>query len=146
MAIRSSSRIRAAGKNPSPWATGDQCLEGHPSLIACYISFPRKDSAAKPPERKELARPRTDNAPRLQTVTARYNFTDDWRDITSVGEALFSSIRSDVRAQNFSFFLNSKVSSPASTRAVFNQVRLSYGRTRLNFEELRDQTFLRPSD
>lgn len=42
--------------------------------------------------------------------------------------------------------MNSKVSSPASTTAVFNQVRLSYGRTRLNFEELRDQTFLRPSD
>lgn len=83
---------------------------------------------------------------RLQTVTARYNFTDDWRDIPSVGEAIFSSIRSDVRAQNFSFFLNSKLSSPASTRAVFNQVRLSYGRTRLNFKELRDQTFLRPSD
>lgn len=83
---------------------------------------------------------------RLQTVTARYNFTDDWRDIPSVGEAIFSSIRANVRAQNFSFFLNSKVSSPASTSAVFNQVRLSYGRTRLNFEELRDQTFLRPSD
>lgn len=83
---------------------------------------------------------------RLQTVTARYNFTDDWRDIPSVGEAIFSSIRSNVRAQNFSFFLNGKLSSPASTRAVFNQVRLSYGRTRLNFEELRDQTFLRPSD
>lgn len=83
---------------------------------------------------------------RLQTVTARYNFTDDWRDIPSVGEAIFSSIRSDVRAQNFSFFLNGRLSSSASTRAVFNQVRLSYGRTRLNFEELRDQTFLRPSD
>ncbi|MBA2706065.1 MAG: carboxypeptidase regulatory-like domain-containing protein [Blastocatellia bacterium] len=83
---------------------------------------------------------------RLQTVTARYNFTDDWRDIPSVGEAIFSSIRANVRAQNLSLFLNSKVSSPASTTAVFNQVRLSYGRTRLNFEELRDQTFLRPSD
>lgn len=83
---------------------------------------------------------------RTQTVTARYNFTDDWRDIPSVGEAIFSSIRSNVRAQNFSFFLNSKVSSPASASAIFNQLRLSYGRTRLNFEELRDQTFLRPSD
>jgi hypothetical protein len=83
---------------------------------------------------------------RLQTVTARYNFTDDWRDIPSVGEAIFSSIRSNVRAQNFSFFLNGKLSSPASTRGVFNQVRLSYGRTRLIFEELRDQTFLRSSD
>jgi len=83
---------------------------------------------------------------RVQTVTARYNFTDDWRDIPSVGGAIFSSIRSNVRTQNFSFFLNSKVSSPASSNYVFNQVRLSYGRTRLNFEELRDRSFMRPSD
>jgi hypothetical protein len=83
---------------------------------------------------------------RLQTVTARYNFTDDFRDIPSVGGALFSSIRSNVRTQNFSFFLNSKVSSPAATNSIFNQVRLSYGRTRLDFEELRDRSFMRPSD
>ena len=83
---------------------------------------------------------------RLQTITARDNFTDDWRDIPSVGGALFSSIRSNVRTQNFSFFLNSKVSSPAATNYVFNQIRLSYGRTRLNFEELRDRSFMRPSD
>ncbi len=83
---------------------------------------------------------------RPQSVTARYNFTDDWRDIPSVGGAIFSSIRSNVRTQNFSFFLNSKVSGPASANYVFNQVRLSYGRTRLNFEELRDRSFMRPSD
>jgi len=81
---------------------------------------------------------------RLQTVTARYNFTDDRRDIPSVGGALFSSIRSNVRTQNFSFFLNSKVSAPASSNYLFNQVRLSYGRTRLDFEELRDRSFMRP--
>jgi hypothetical protein len=83
---------------------------------------------------------------RQQTATARYNFTDDWRDIPAVGGAIFSSIRSNVRTQNFSFFLNGNVSSPAASNSLFNQVRLSYGRTRLNFEELRDQTFLRPSD
>ncbi len=83
---------------------------------------------------------------RLQTVTARYNFSDDWGDIPAVGGAIFSSIRSHVRAQNFSFFLNSKVSSPAASNSVFNQVRLSYGRTRLNFDELRDPSFVRPSD
>lgn len=82
---------------------------------------------------------------RLQTITARYNFTDDWRDIPSVGGAIFSSIRANVRTQNFSFFLNSKVSPPAATNYLFNQVRLSYGRTRLSFEELRDRTFMRPS-
>ncbi len=82
---------------------------------------------------------------RLQTVTARYNFTDDWRDIPAVDDALFSSVRARVRTQNFSFFWNSKVSSSAATNPIFNQVRLSYGRTRLNFDELRDQTYLRPS-
>ncbi|HEX3279943.1 MAG TPA: carboxypeptidase-like regulatory domain-containing protein [Pyrinomonadaceae bacterium] len=83
---------------------------------------------------------------RQQTATARYNFTDDWRDIPAVNGAIFSSLRSNVRTQNFSFFLNGNVSSPAATNSLFNQVRLSYGRTRLNFEELRDRTFLRPSD
>lgn len=83
---------------------------------------------------------------RPQSVTARYNFTDDWRDIPAVGDAIFSAIRARVRTQNFSFFLNSKVSSPAATNLVFNQVRLSYGRTRLNFQDLHDNTFLRPSD
>ncbi len=82
---------------------------------------------------------------RHQSITGRYNFTNDWRDIPAVGGALFSSLRSRVRTQNFSFFTNSEVSAPASSRPVFNQLRLSYGRTRLNFEELRDARFLRPS-
>jgi hypothetical protein len=50
-----------------------------------------------------------------------------------------------VRTQNFSFFANGQVNASASNRPVFNQLRLSYGRTRLNFEELRDVQFLRPS-
>jgi hypothetical protein len=83
---------------------------------------------------------------KLQTVTARYNFTDDWGDIPAVGGAIFSSLRSHVRTQNFSFFLNSRVNSPAASNSVFNQVRLSYGRTRLNFEQLPDAVFQGPSD
>ena len=83
---------------------------------------------------------------RLQTVTGRYNFTDDRGDIPAVSGALFSSLRSHVRTQNFSFFLNSRVNSPAASNSVFNQIRLSYGRTRLNFEQLRDPVFQRPSD
>lgn len=83
---------------------------------------------------------------RQQTVTGRYNFTEDWRDIPAVGGAIFSAIRSRVRTQNFSFFLNSKVNAPAAPNAIFNQVRLSYGRTRLNFQSLRDPGFLRASD
>src|SRR5262249_3577561 len=83
---------------------------------------------------------------RQQTITGRYNFTDDWRDIPTVADAIFSAIRSRVRTQNFSFFLNSRVNSPAASTGIFNQVRLSYGRTRLNFQSLQDQTFLRKSD
>ncbi len=82
---------------------------------------------------------------RQQTATARYNFTDDDRIIPVTGGAIFSTVRPDVRTQNFSFFLNSDVIDPNSTRPLFNQLRLSYGRTRLDFEEVRDQTFQLPS-
>ncbi len=74
-----------------------------------------------------------------QTLTARYNFTDDWRDIPVVGGALFSRLRPNVRTQNFSTFLNGEI-----TNNVLNQVRLSYGRTRLKFDEGRDNEFLLP--
>lgn len=82
---------------------------------------------------------------RQQSFTARYNFTDDWRNIPATGGAIFSTLRPRVRTQNLSAFLNSEVTGPNSNKAVFNQVRLSYGRTRLNFEEGRDKTFLRSS-
>ena len=36
---------------------------------------------------------------RHHSINGRYNFTDDWRDIPAVGGALFSAIRSRVRAQ-----------------------------------------------
>ncbi|MCA1634495.1 MAG: TonB-dependent receptor [Acidobacteria bacterium] len=87
-----------------------------------------------------------DLAGRAQSVTGRYNFTDDWRDIPVTGGALFSSLRPRVRTQNFSFFFNSEISAPSSGTLVFNQVRLSYGRTRLDFDEARDREFLIPSD
>ncbi|MBA3240784.1 MAG: TonB-dependent receptor, partial [Acidobacteria bacterium] len=87
-----------------------------------------------------------DLAGRAQSVTGRYNFTDDWRDIPVTGGALFSSLRPRVRTQNFSFFFNSEISAPSSGTLVFNQVRLSYGRTRLNFDEARDREFLIQSD
>jgi hypothetical protein len=77
-----------------------------------------------------------------QTFTARYNFTNDRRDIPATGGAIFSSLRPRVRTQNFSTFLNSELTGTTSTRPVFNQLRLSYGRTRLNFEELRDPSLL----
>ncbi len=79
------------------------------------------------------------------SITGRYNFAEDFRDIPSTGQALFSSLRPRVRAQNFSLFQNSEVSNPKAPTAVFNQLRLSYGRTRLNFEEVPDRQFLLPS-
>ena len=74
---------------------------------------------------------------RTQSLTGRYNVTDDWRQIGKVGEAIFSSLKPEVRTQNLSLFFNSQVNSAGS---VFNQVRLSYGRTRLRFLEIRPCT------
>lgn len=81
---------------------------------------------------------------RAQSITSRYNFTDDWRDIPVVGGAIFSTIRPNIRTQNWSTFFNSEINGPGET-SIFNQVRASYGRTRLLFEENRDTQFLRPS-
>ncbi len=75
-----------------------------------------------------------------QTFTARYNYTDDRRDLTDVGGALFSAIRPLVRTDNFSTYLTGSL-----TDTVSNEVRFSWGRTRLEFEEIRDATgFLSP--
>src|ERR1041384_6302001 len=82
---------------------------------------------------------------RQQSFTARYNFTQDSRIIPVTGDALFSSLKPRVRTQNLSLFLNSELSQPDSSSPLFNQVRLSYGRTRLVFNEVRDTQFLRRS-
>jgi hypothetical protein len=75
-----------------------------------------------------------------QDVTARYNFTDDARTIPVTGDAIFSSLRPRVRTQNFSTFLNSEI-----TSRISNEVRASYGRTRLVFDSVPDRNFLIPS-
>lgn len=82
---------------------------------------------------------------RPQSVTGRYNFTNDWREIPVTGAAIFSTLKPRIRTQNLSLFLNSELSGPNSRRSIFNQVRLSYGRTRLRFDEVRDKDFLIPS-
>jgi hypothetical protein len=82
---------------------------------------------------------------RQQSLTNRYNFTDDRRIIPSTGGAIFSSLRPRVRTQNNSLYFNSELSGANSTRPVFNQLRLSYGRTRLNFQEERDQNYQLPN-
>lgn len=74
------------------------------------------------------------------TFTARYNFTQDWRDIPVTGGALFSTLKPRVRTQDFSTFLTSELSSKMN-----NILRLSYGRTRLVFDEVRDTQHLIPS-
>lgn len=83
---------------------------------------------------------------RPQSVTARYNFTDDFRNIPVTGGAIFSTLQPHIRTQNLSLFWNSKVTRPYSTNMIFNQVRLSYGRTRLRFDEVRNHEFLIPSE
>ncbi|HTH37988.1 MAG TPA: TonB-dependent receptor, partial [Pyrinomonadaceae bacterium] len=75
---------------------------------------------------------------RPQLLTARYNFTNDRRDLTDVGGALFSAIQPHVRTDNFSTYLTGALS-----KSMSNEFRFSYGRTRLRFEELRDD-FLTP--
>ncbi|MGI9106494.1 MAG: carboxypeptidase regulatory-like domain-containing protein [Pyrinomonadaceae bacterium] len=82
---------------------------------------------------------------RQQSFTSRINFTDDFRDIPVTGGALFSTLHPRVRTQNLSNFLNSELSGPNAARPVFNQLRASYGRTRLVFDERRDARFQTPS-
>jgi len=82
---------------------------------------------------------------RPQSFTARYNFTNDWREVPVTGGAIFSTLKPRIRTQNLSLFLNSQINGANSRDYKFNQVRLSYGRTRLIFEEVRDSQFLSPS-
>ncbi|MCI0421045.1 MAG: carboxypeptidase regulatory-like domain-containing protein [Acidobacteria bacterium] len=70
-------------------------------------------------------------------LSGRYNFTDDDTILPVTGEALFSTLRALVRTQNLSLLFDS----PLSARAA-NQFRLSYGRTSLKFEEVRNPVLL----
>ncbi len=83
---------------------------------------------------------------RQQTITGRYNFTDDKKNIPAVNEAIFATVLSKIQTHNLSLFLNSELNSSGSASRFFNQVRFSAGRTHLNFEEVRDTEFLIPSD
>lgn len=85
-------------------------------------------------------------AGRQQTLTGRYNFTDDYKNIPAVNDAIYAAINAKTQTHNLSLFLNSEVSASKSDSRMFNQVRFSIGRTRLNFDEIRDTDFLIPSD
>jgi hypothetical protein len=76
---------------------------------------------------------------RAQQLTGRYNFTNDRRELPATGGALFSTLKPRVRTQNLSLFLNSELSGPGAPTTLLNQLRLSYGRTRLRFDEVRDR-------
>jgi hypothetical protein len=82
---------------------------------------------------------------RPQDIHGRYNFTGDHRDIPVTGGAIFSTLRPDTRSQNLSLYLNSDISESGSKNTIENQVRVSYGRTRLRFDEVPDRQFLIPS-
>ncbi len=70
---------------------------------------------------------------RASTFTARYNFSHDEREIPAVANALYAAIAPRVGTQNLSLFLNTQLGTGAS-----NQLRGSFGRTRLAFDPLRD--------
>ncbi len=66
-------------------------------------------------------------------LSGRYNFTDDKTILPVTGEALFSTQRAFVRTHNLSILFDSSLTARAA-----NQFRLSYGRTALRFEEVRN--------
>jgi hypothetical protein len=72
-------------------------------------------------------------------LAIRYNFTDDDTILPVTGEAIFSSLRALVRTQNLALNFDSSISARTA-----NQFRFSYGRTELDFEEVRN-SFLSPS-
>jgi len=77
---------------------------------------------------------------RDHTLTGRFNATDDDTTLPVTGEAIFSTLRALVDTQDVALSFNSAISS-----ATANQFRFSFGRTNLEFREVRD-SFLRPSD
>lgn len=63
----------------------------------------------------------------------RINLTQEMSILPVTGGALFSSLRPRVRTQNVAFFLNRTIA-----KNLTDTVRLSIGRTRLTFDEVRD--------
>ena len=72
-------------------------------------------------------------------ISARHNITDDETILPVTGRALFSTLKPKVRINNLSLFSSSAISFRSS-----NQARFSFGRTNLDFEEVRN-SFLLPS-
>jgi hypothetical protein len=70
---------------------------------------------------------------RGDTLTGRYNFSQETSAVPITGEALFSALRPRVRTQNIAFYLNRPM-----TEHVGDVIRFSFGRTKLTFREERD--------
>ena len=73
----------------------------------------------------------TQDAAQDHLLTGRYNFSDDSTQLPVTGQAIFSSMRPQVRTQNLSLSLDSIFSNNIS-----NQLRFSYGRTTLGFQDI----------
>jgi len=75
---------------------------------------------------------------RDHSLTGRYNSTDGDTTLPVTGEAIFSTLRALVNTQDVALSFNSALSS-----ATANQFRFSFGRTNLEFEEVRNPFLLR---
>ena len=74
---------------------------------------------------------------RDMTFSSRYNFTDDETRIPTVGEAVRSSITAQTRTQNLAFEHDTQLND-----RDYNQIRFSFGRTALGFDEVSSNPFL----
>jgi hypothetical protein len=66
-------------------------------------------------------------------LAARYNFSDDFRELPSVNRAIDSALDAATRNQNVSLILESGL-----TATTAHEARFSFGRTRLQFDERAD--------
>lgn len=66
----------------------------------------------------------------VHTLNAKYSITDEQRVLPSVNQAIRSTINSRTRGQNLSLLLDSQLAP-----RVFQQARVSFGRTRMRFPE-----------
>ncbi len=72
-----------------------------------------------------------------QSLAGRYNFTDDNTVLPAIGGAIASSMRALVRTQNLALYHIANLRSQTT-----NELRFSYGRTRLRFREIPNELFL----
>ncbi|MBI4752541.1 MAG: carboxypeptidase regulatory-like domain-containing protein [Acidobacteria bacterium] len=71
------------------------------------------------------------------TANLRYALTDDSRTLPAVDQALHASVQARTRTHNLALILNTEVSPHFA-----NQLRFSFGRTHLTFDELPDSPFV----